>query len=707
MDRLEQGYIFENRFEILCFLGGGGMGAVYKAKQLDANRIVALKLLHRSLVETEEFQKRFLRECKLLSQLASEHIITFYHAAINDEGSPYAVFEYLEGQTLRQILDERERLSVAESLTVLIQVSSAMQAAHAMKIVHRDLKPENIMMSQIADSWRIKVFDFGLSKESITEERESQKLTLTGDIIGTAAYMSPEQCRGGRADARSDIYALGCIAYECLSGKQLFDEATPMAALHKHLNEDPTDALNELCAFCPPALTELIMDMLAKSPSGRPRSMTAVKDLLLIAESQLQQGISSSKKKTFRKRWYQSLAPGAYVALLVFALLTSFFFINIQTEQKLQKAKLKESQERSKQAAIEKRNFISGSALVESAQQALEVQNFADAIKYSRKCANLKCNSCEYVPIRLRALLILTQASNFSQLADSDPPLSNLRALLKSSESQKCLSESQKSFWTFSYLLLAANVHQSKGRQSAAIACISEFEKLHNIAPADQKQPLQFLLSQISKGHAYRNSGQYQKAYETDQRALKYAKELQAEGADHIHSIYPSLIFDTGFINETPENVAKLQAEYAQAFEQSFTSQNSEGMMRSILNAQDNVLAHPQYVPTAAPLILSAWKAAAMFPEISTHLRMRSLQQLLQLRVRQATNGKVDSRILREIASSYLLILKQAKAPSLGPSYYASRKELARELESYLVNDGQTILAADIRKAFNDFHLDK
>lgn len=705
MDQLESGSIFEKRFEILGFLGGGGMGAVYKAKQQDANRIVALKLLHPSLVETDEFRKRFLRECKLLSQLASEHIITFYHAAVSADGFPYAVFEYLDGQTLRHVLNAKNRLSVTESLSVLIQVSSAMQSAHALNVIHRDLKPENIMVSELTESWWIKVFDFGLSKDSITEERESQRLTLTGDVVGTAAYMSPEQCKGRRADARSDIYALGCIAYECLSGKQLFDEATPMASLQKHLNEDPTDAVNDLCAYCPPALSGLIMDMLQKSPSERPRSMVAVRDSLLMAESQLQQGISSSKIKD-KRRSNKSIGLVVCITLLVFAALSSFLFISMQNEQKLQKSKLEESQKRSNQAAIEKRNFTVGAALVDSAGQALEAQNYADAIKYARKCASLKNNTCEYVPIRLRSLLLLTQSSNFSQLADPDPPLLRMGELLKSAKSNECLSESDKSFWTLSYLLLAANVHQGKGRHAEAIACTTEFERLHNLVPEDQKQPLKFLLTLISKGHSYRNSGQYQKAYETDQRALRYAKELKSEGADHIHSIYPSLIFDTGIINETPQKVAKLQEEYAQEFEQSFSSQNSEGMMRCILGAQDNVLGQPKYESTAAPIILSAWKAAEMFPEISTHLRMRALQRLLQLRVRQATNGKVNSKILREIASSYLLILKQAKSPSLGPSYYTSRKELAQELETRLVNDGQTNLAVKVRQAFNDFHLD-
>lgn len=703
MDKLGPGYIFENRFEILGFLGGGGMGAVYKAKQLDANRIVALKLLHHSLVETEEFQKRFLRECKLLSRLSSEQIITFYHAAISADGNPYAVFEYLEGQTLRQILDARERLSVSESLTVFIQVSAAMQAAHALDIVHRDLKPENIMMSQQADSWSIKVFDFGLSKESITEERESQKLTLTGDVVGTAAYMSPEQCSGGRADARSDIYALGCIAYECLSGKQLFDEVSPMAALHKHLNEDPRDAVNELCAFCPPALTGLIMNMLAKSPAARPRSMAAVRDALLKAETQLQQGITSSKV-VGRKR-HRFVLIGACALLILLAGAGAFMFYMMR-EQSIQNAKLEEDRKRSRLAAKEKRNFIIGSELVDSAGQAIETQNFPDAIKFASECLSLKNDTCEYVPIKLRALQILTQASDFSGLANSDPPLFRMRDLLRESQTRNCLSDSEQAEWTFSYLILAANVNANKGRLRQTIEASLEFERLHKLVPDDQKVPHKLFLSLVSRGNAYRNTRQFQKAFETDRRALQLAKDLEAEGADELHSIYPSILIDCCVINEDPKKTAQFQAEYAEAFEKSFSSANSEGMMRTILTIQDYVLSNPNYVDGATPLILKGWKAAEMFPELSTNLRLRALQQLLRLRQRQAAGGKLSSKDLSEIATSYLRVLKEAQSPSLGKEFKTCRQELAQELERLLVSDGQASLAAKVKKAFESFRLD-
>lgn len=702
MDKLEPGRIFEKRFEIIDFLGGGGMGSVYKAKQLDANRVVALKLLHPSLVETEEFRKRFLRECKLLSQLESEHIITFYHAAISEDGYPYAVFEFLEGQTLRQLLGAVDRLSVPESLHILQQVCEAMQAAHTLNIIHRDLKPENIMMSKRADSWWIKIFDFGLSRDSIAEERESQKLTLTGDIVGTAAYMSPEQGRGERADERSDIYALGCIAYECLSGKQLFEMENPMAALHMHMVEDPTEELNKLCSFCPPALTEVLSSMLAKSPASRPRSMSAVNESLQKAESQIQQGISSSKARD-TKRSLRLILIG--VAALFFIGIGGFF-LNSMHEQDIAKAKKEEIKNRAKLAELEERNFLLGEEYCETAGQAIVTNNFPEAIEYAKKVLALKNDTCAFVALRLRALQILTQASDFSGLSPSDPPMQQWGLLLRESEKRHCLSEAEQSKWMFSYYILSGNVHANKGRLQQTINASLEFEKLHNQVPEDQRQPRQFILSLVSRGHAYRNTRQYKKAFETDKRALQLARELEQAGAGEMQSVYPSVLIDCCVLNEDPKTVAEHTRGYTEAFESALSTANYEGMLRQVLDIQNYLLSNPRYVEGTTPLIEKTWKGAEMFPELSTVLRLKALQQYLHLKLRQAKGGKIDSQTLREIAANYLLILKQAKTHSLGREYKTIRQELAQELQALLTADGKANAAEKIKTACESFHLD-
>lgn len=682
------------------------MGAVYKAKQLDANRTVALKLIHPSLVETDEFRKRFLRECKLLSQLSNEHIITFYHAAISEQGYPYAVFEFLDGQTLRQLLNEKGKLGVSESIKIIRQVTEALQAAHMLGIIHRDLKPENIMISQRPSPNWTKVFDFGLSKSSIAEERESQKLTLTGDIVGTAAYMSPEQCRGGRADAKADIYALGCIAFECLMGRPLFDEDTPMAALHKHLNEDPTERINELCSFCPPSLTGLVTEMLEKVPSRRPRTMSAVRDALSKAEIELQQGVTSSKSKKVAGK-NQTIAIAAVLLLTAFVAAGSAMMVYLQHDKTVEKERLAKNRKRTQRAAEAQRSLTRGWELVDEVTREMESQNYAKAIELAQKCAELKNDTCEFLPIKLSVYRMWAQAANFSGLANPEPPLAKLAELLNESESRNCLPKDEQRKWRFSYLLLATNINQARGRHLLAIKLTEEFERLHNETPEDEKQKFQFVLTLISRGHAYRNSKQYDKAVATDQRALELAKEMKGEGADLMHSIYPSLFFDLGIGKVGRERAKELVDEYSKSFEETFSSSNSEGMMRSMLAAQDNILDIPQLADTAAPMITTTWRAAEMFPEISTHLRMRALQQLLHLRIREAKGGKTDPKLLRGIANSYLRVLQEATGPSLGPSYFSSRNELAAELETLLRQDSQGALADKVKQANANFKFDK
>lgn len=682
------------------------MGSVYKAKQLDADRIVALKLIHPSLVETDEFQKRFLRECKLLSQLSNEHIITFYHAAIGEDGFPFAVFEYMEGKTLRQLIIENGKLSVSDTLNILIQVSEALASAHDIGIIHRDLKPENIMLTQQDRSTWVKVFDFGLSKSSIADERESQRLTLTGEIVGTATYMSPEQCRGGRADAKSDIYALGCISFECLTGEPIFVPADPMAALHKHLNDSPSESINALCSFCPPALTELIRQMLSKAPAERPHSMSSARESFITAQSQLKQGISFSNPLTI-KQARQSSKLVAVLTIIGLVLIATSGFGFFQYQKDIDAARnLEKERRRARQVEIEERNLMQGQQLADLAAEALISQNFKDAIKLATKCARLKNDSCEYMPIRMRALEILTQASDFSGLANSDVPLMSWGRLLREAESRKCLSEANRYRYTFSYLILAGNVHANKNRLKQTITCSLEYEKLYKQAPEDQRSSRQFLLSLVARGNAYRNTRQYQKALETDSRALELARKMEADGADELHSVYPSVLIDCCVTNENPTKVAQFEREYAEAFEKGFNSSSSEGMLRQMLNIQEYMLNTPQFVNGADPLVLKGWQAAEMFPELSTTLRMRALQQYLHLKLRKAIARKLNSKDLSKIAASYMRILEEAQCPSLGREYRSCKRELGEEIESLLLSDKQTKLAEKLKRASESFGLD-
>ena len=209
------GETFNRRYELEAVLGTGGIGTVFKARQLDCDRKLALKILHPDVAGDEEFKKRFLREAKVLARLSHPGIVTVYHIAVSGRGLAYIAMELLRGKSLRACLNETDRFPPRRALKIAQKLAEALDYVHSNAIVHRDLKPENVMVTNEPEADTVKIIDFGLAHAKDTTE---QKLTKTGLLIGSVLYMSPEQCRGEKADMRSDIYALGVILYEMLSG---------------------------------------------------------------------------------------------------------------------------------------------------------------------------------------------------------------------------------------------------------------------------------------------------------------------------------------------------------------------------------------------------------------------------------------------------------------------------------------------------------
>ena len=206
------GAIFQNRYLILEEIGAGGMGLVYRARQIDAEREVALKFLRKELASDEESVARFFREFKLLNRLSHPNIMLVYAIALEDDSKPYAVCEYLSGKNLSALLQEETALPWERAVTIGIQIASAMQYMHENGIVHRDLKPDNVILQDEPSHDFVKLVDFGLSKDFAGRDGE-QKLTWTGQLLGSVMYMSPEQAMK-KADIRSDIYSFGCVLYE-------------------------------------------------------------------------------------------------------------------------------------------------------------------------------------------------------------------------------------------------------------------------------------------------------------------------------------------------------------------------------------------------------------------------------------------------------------------------------------------------------------
>lgn len=276
------GTIVDNRYALLRELGSGGMGTVYQARELELDRIVAIKILHSTLQTEEQNRLRFEREGKVLACVSHAHLLRFYRFGLWKHRWLYIAMEYVEGRSLRQLLLEQPELSIERCINITVQACEAMESAHRSGIVHRDLSSNNIMLLDRQDDF-IKVIDFGLSLLAGSDAEKDQRLTGTGVLIGSLYYMSPEQCSGKKADQRSDIYALGCILYQLLAGIPPFDAPNPIALIYQHTSGVPLP-LSNFRKDLPAGLENLTLRAMAKEPENRYQSMSEMcMDLKLVA----------------------------------------------------------------------------------------------------------------------------------------------------------------------------------------------------------------------------------------------------------------------------------------------------------------------------------------------------------------------------------------------------------------------------------------
>lgn len=275
-----------DRFLVHQKLGEGGMGVVYRAEQTAIGRKVALKVLHSHLTRDASLEARFQNEAAACSRLTHPNTVTIYDFGKTDQGALYIAMEYIDGKSLDDEIQQRGAIPWPRACRIAIQICGSLSDAHRHNIVHRDLKPENIMLCERAgESDVVKVLDFGIAKilgEEGTDQR--QALTKTGMVFGTPQYMSPEQIRGEAFDHRTDIYSLGVILYEMLTGELPFTSEQPMGVLSKHLFDKPP-ALKKTNpgAIVPEALELLVMSALAKEADKRPASMVDFKKQLATA----------------------------------------------------------------------------------------------------------------------------------------------------------------------------------------------------------------------------------------------------------------------------------------------------------------------------------------------------------------------------------------------------------------------------------------
>lgn len=262
------GRVLDDKYCVEERLGAGGMGAVYRARHLEMDRPVAIKVLHQRFVEDEAARSRFLIEARAAVKLRHSNAVSVTDFGQTSEGCVYIVMELLEGRTLREILSREAPIETARAISIMLQTSDAVAAAHDAGIIHRDLKPSNILVTQSADQPAIvKVLDFGIAKFTADEDEET--VVHANSVIGTPRYMSPEQYNGFELTPATDVYSLGVILYEMLAGMAPFTGSTPAEIAQKHATNPPHPP-REIVAAIPEDVERVVLHALEKQPEDRP-----------------------------------------------------------------------------------------------------------------------------------------------------------------------------------------------------------------------------------------------------------------------------------------------------------------------------------------------------------------------------------------------------------------------------------------------------
>jgi eukaryotic-like serine/threonine-protein kinase len=265
---MEQGAVIADRYRVGREIGRGSFGIVYHADDLQSGEPRAIKVLLPWAARNEQLRHRLRREARLAGSLTGEHAVRIFESGETADGDVFLAMELLQGQELNQVLRESGPLPPARVQRIAEQVLAALSEAHALGVIHRDLKPHNIFLCTTVDGGdHVKVFDFGIAK--VTGDGNlmaTAKLTISGGVMGTPVYMSPEQCRGAELTPAADFYSLGIVLYELLTGRVPFDDENPVQVLLKHNHEPPPPLPQPLAAS---SLGKAIMRALAKDPGAR------------------------------------------------------------------------------------------------------------------------------------------------------------------------------------------------------------------------------------------------------------------------------------------------------------------------------------------------------------------------------------------------------------------------------------------------------
>jgi eukaryotic-like serine/threonine-protein kinase len=305
---MTQPRLLGGRYELDGVVGRGGMAEVYRARDIRLDRIVAIKTLRADLARDQIFQARFRREAQSAASLNHPSIVAVYDTGEDMATGvpvPYIVMEYVDGRTVRDLLQEGHRLLPERSLEIIDGVLRALEYSHQAGIVHRDIKPGNVMVTRNGD---IKVMDFGIAR-AMSDAQAT--MTQTAQVIGTAQYLSPEQARGDRVDARSDLYSAGCLLYELLTGRPPFTGDSPVAIAYQHVRENPVPP-SRVDPDVPPWADAIVLKAMAKSPADRYQSAAEMRADLQRAASGMPVSAPTTRLDNYPRT--QRMGTGAMMA---------------------------------------------------------------------------------------------------------------------------------------------------------------------------------------------------------------------------------------------------------------------------------------------------------------------------------------------------------------------------------------------------------
>jgi len=296
------GQVIEDRYEVTENIGKGGMSIVFKARDLRLKKFVALKVLMPHLSADPLSVQRFQQEATAASQLDHPNIVKVYNVGSTQSGLPFMAMDLLQGRSLSALIKEKGRLDYTESLNIFVQLTAALAHAHEKGVIHRDLKPSNVILRHADDdegSEVAKLVDFGIAKVLSQDGQTQAKLTQTGDVFGSPHYMSPEQCLGGELDERSDVYSMGCLMYETLTGQPPHTGDSTLQILHKHISETPARIKSVVPdSDIPAELEAIVFKCLEPKRDERVQSMKTLKnDLMQLYMSREKKAINQAQAK--------------------------------------------------------------------------------------------------------------------------------------------------------------------------------------------------------------------------------------------------------------------------------------------------------------------------------------------------------------------------------------------------------------------------